>query len=340
MKKSLFVFGMAISALTGCTQSEVLDVADSRAIGFDAFVGKPTRTDVTNDGFNSFWVFGSFEQTTSNWTPFYTNINVSKDGGSNWNPEKVAYWTKDVKHRFGAYADGTVKLEAEDAVTFDPSQEPSGKLTFTDYSVGENDLVAAVSTEHSYSDLSSVQPVGFTFKHLLSKVEFVFTSDASDLYTMKVSNIMITGNGVGNDPTKKASCDYTGEATTTWTKSVDSPTGDYVYDNLDNCLAGTSGANSVVEYVIPQSSDLKLSFDIDFSINNASIAAKTGVTAALNGSTITAWESGSYYRYTVKLNPEDVNENLKVIEFENISVEDWDTPTTPGSEPTPVVPAS
>ena len=50
MKKSLFVFGMAISALTGCTQSEVLDVADSRAIGFDAFVGKPTRTDVTNDG--------------------------------------------------------------------------------------------------------------------------------------------------------------------------------------------------------------------------------------------------------------------------------------------------
>lgn len=338
MKKSLFVFGMAIVALTGCTQSEVLDVADSRAIGFDAFVGKPTRADVINDDFDSFWVFGSFNSKETTWTPFYTNIKVSKDGGSKWNPEKVAYWTASKAHRFGAYADGIAKLEAKNAVTFDPSQGTSGQLTFTDYSVGENDLVAAISTEQTWNGSGDAPKVGFTFKHLLSKVEFVFTSDASDLYTMKVSNIKITGKDADNNPTKKASCDYTGGETTAWTKSGDSPTGDYVYDNLDNCLAGTSGANSVVEYVIPQSSDLKLSFDIDFSINDASIAAKTGVTAALNGSTITAWESGSYYRYTVKLNPEDVNENLKVIEFENISVEDWGTPTTPDSEPTPVVP--
>lgn len=335
MKKSLFVFGMAIVALTGCTQSEVLDVADSRAIGFDAFVGKPTRVDVINDEFDSFWVFGSFKSGETTWTPFYTNINVSKD--DTWKPEKVAYWTASKAHRFGAYADGTAKLEAKDAVTFDPSQEISGKLTFTDYSVGENDLVAAISTEQTWNGSGDAPKVGFTFKHLLSKVEFVFTSDASDLYTMKVSNIKITGNGAGNDPTKKASCDYTGGETTAWTKSDDSPTGDYVYDNLDNCLAGTSGANSVVEYVIPQSSDLKLSFDIDFSINDASIAAKIGVTAALNGSTITAWESGSYYRYTVKLNPEQVNPDLKVIEFENITVESWDEPTTSTTEPTPDV---
>ena len=336
MKKSLFVFGMAIAALTGCTQSEVLDVADSRAIGFDAFVGKPTRTDVTNDGFNSFWVFGSFNSEGTTWVPFYTNINVSKD--DTWKPEKVAYWTASKAHRFGAYADGIAKLEAENAVTFDPSQETSGKLTFTDYSVGENDLVAAVSTEQTWDGSGDAPKVGFTFKHLLSKVEFVFTSDASDLYTMKVSNIKITGNGAGNDPTKKASCDYIGEATTTWTKSGDSSTGDYVYDNLDNCLAGTSGANSVVKYVIPQSSDLKLSFTIEFLINGTQIAKKDNVTADLDGSTITAWESGSYYRYTVKLNPEDVDKNLKVIEFENISVESWDGLTTPTTEPTPVVP--
>lgn len=342
MKKGLFVFGMAIAALTGCTQSDVLDVADSRAIGFDAFVGKPTRADVTNVDFASFWVFGSFNPESTNWTPFYTNINVSKGGDpSTWTPEKLAYWTMEKDHRFGAYADGTAKLNTTGAVTFYPSQGTSGQLSFKDYSVGDNDLVAAISTNYNWDGSSDAPTVGFTFKHLLSKVEFVFTSDASDLYTMKVTNIKITGNGAPttpNNPTKKASCDYTGAENTTWTvSSGDGATGNYDYGNLDNCLA-TPVANSVVKYVIPQSSDLKLSFSIEFLINGTQIAKKDNVTADLDGSTISAWESGSYYRYTVKLNPEQVNPDLKVIEFENISVEDWGTPTTPDSEPTPVVP--
>lgn len=342
MKKGLFVFGMAIAALTGCTQSEVLDVADSRAIGFDAFVGKPTRADVTNADFESFWVFGSFNPESTNWTPFYTNINVSKGGASStWTPEKLAYWTVGKDHRFGAYADGTAKLNTTDAVTFNPSQGTSGQLSFKDYSVGDNDLVAAISTNYNWNGSNDAPTVGFTFKHLLSKVEFVFTSDASDLYTMKVTNIKITGNGATttpNNPTKKASCDYTGAENTTWTvSSGDGATGNYDYGNLDNCLA-TPVANSVVKYVIPQSSDLKLSFDIEFKINNSSIASKTGVTASLKTTDISSWESGKVYKYTVKLNPNQVNPSLKVIEFNSISVDNWGTPIEPGTQPTPVVP--
>ena len=45
MKKSLFVLGVAAAVLTGCSQSEVTDIAESSAIKFSkAFVGNPTKS--------------------------------------------------------------------------------------------------------------------------------------------------------------------------------------------------------------------------------------------------------------------------------------------------------
>ena len=38
MKKSLLMLGAAAMMLASCTQNEVMEVAESRAIGFDAFV--------------------------------------------------------------------------------------------------------------------------------------------------------------------------------------------------------------------------------------------------------------------------------------------------------------
>ena len=34
MKKSLWIFGVAVIALTGCTNNEVVDIPQSRAINF------------------------------------------------------------------------------------------------------------------------------------------------------------------------------------------------------------------------------------------------------------------------------------------------------------------
>ena len=45
MKKILFVLGVAAAVLTGCSQSEVTDIAESSAIKFSkAFVGNPTKS--------------------------------------------------------------------------------------------------------------------------------------------------------------------------------------------------------------------------------------------------------------------------------------------------------
>ena len=56
MKKSLWILGVAVIALTGCTNNEVVDIPQSRAINFsNAFVNNTTRADVTNADFTQFF---------------------------------------------------------------------------------------------------------------------------------------------------------------------------------------------------------------------------------------------------------------------------------------------
>lgn len=81
MKNSLFLLGAAaVVALSSCTKNEVLEVAENRAIGFDAFVNNNTRAeaDVTSDKIAKFWVFGGYEQAASTWVDFYTNVQVDR----------------------------------------------------------------------------------------------------------------------------------------------------------------------------------------------------------------------------------------------------------------------
>ena len=44
MKKSFFVLGVAVAALASCTNEEVVDMPQSRAIQFGTFVNHSTRS--------------------------------------------------------------------------------------------------------------------------------------------------------------------------------------------------------------------------------------------------------------------------------------------------------
>ena len=62
MKRSLFMLGVAVAALSGCSQSEILEVAEGRAIGFSSFVNNNTRavTEVTEGNLSQYYVFGNY----------------------------------------------------------------------------------------------------------------------------------------------------------------------------------------------------------------------------------------------------------------------------------------
>ena len=82
MKKSLLMMGVAIAALSSCTQSEVLDVASQGKIGFgNSYIGKSTRAAqiIENDAFNSFYAYGQKYvnvQQSDQWVEVFNPVNV------------------------------------------------------------------------------------------------------------------------------------------------------------------------------------------------------------------------------------------------------------------------
>ena len=143
MKKSFFVLGVAVAALASCTNEEVVDMPQSRAIQFGTFVNHSTRssvTETTEQNLQKFFVFGNYDDS---WTSVYTNVQV--DGGTVgaegtvWNPTQTAYWINGKKYRFGAYSNGGNKIEnAEFNAT-------SRVLTFPNYSVDNTIRLAIYS---------------------------------------------------------------------------------------------------------------------------------------------------------------------------------------------------
>ena len=327
MKKILLMLGAAAMMLASCTQNEVVEVAENRAIGFDAFVNNTTKVDIVDAQFAKFWVFGAYDNTTS-WTPFYTNDVVEKKQNV-WTAAKTAYWTASKSHRFAAYADGTSQLT--NGVEFKAATGTNGTLKFTDYTVGENDLVAAVATAMTWDGSSEPSKVGFTFKHLLSKVKFTFTTDAANDYVMKIENLKIVAKG-GTNPIVKAGCDFTGDNNgLNWTAASQGSRGEYTYATIDDCAGGTT--NSAEEYVIPQNNALTVSFKVTFTDKSGTeIASKAGITGDLTITAESAWKAGYVYNYQVKINPENVNDQLKKIEFDNISVDTWTNSTNQPGE--------
>lgn len=361
MKKSLVICGVAALALASCTQSEVLDVTESRAISFNAFVNNNTRAtinEVTKDNIAKFWVFGGYEQATNTWVDFYTNVQVDRGGSSpnyTWTPEELAYWQENKNHNFGAYANGTANLstptsESLAGVSYSAKEN---KLTFTNYSAvtGTNDLVAATAKEKKWdgSDPTTPNKVEFTFKHMLSKIYFTFKTKASKDYIMKVTNLKIDGVA---QPASGAIVAATGtltDETIAWETAGTVTKGEYTFGEIADYAEGTQNsgyfsASSEARFVIPQDNTyLTASFTVtvydkgnnQLMTNDFTDVPVKYTAAASNGKGETAkWTPGYVYNYIAEINPDQVNEDAKPIEFSVTEVKDW----TPADDNTIVEP--
>ena len=184
------MLGVAVAALASCTNEEVVDMPQSRAIQFGTFVNHSTRssvTETTEQNLQKFFVFGNYDDS---WTSVYTNVQV--DGGTVgaegtvWNPTQTAYWINGKKYRFGAYSNGGNKIE--NAKFHAEKQE----LTFENYTVtNDKDLIVAMSNVKSETDVTTNSPVSLSFYHMLSQVKFTFTNTDSPDYIMKIENIKV-----------------------------------------------------------------------------------------------------------------------------------------------------
>lgn len=306
MKKGLWMLGLAAAAMTSCTQSEVLEVAENRAIGFESFVGKSTRAvdDLTDESnFNKFFVYGSYENGGS-YVPVYGNDVVNKVE-ANWINEKLQYWVNGKNYKFAAYSDGNNKLES--GVTF---TDATGALEIVDYVVGTNDLIAVDEVSQT-GQASGNEKVALTFSHLLSKVKFTFSTTFGDHLTVKVTNLTV--KQVENKGTWNG---------TQWTPSNPSVMADKSYD-ASGLVATSAGKESEECYVLPQSNaNLKASFTVTVTDEGKNtIAQKTFSNVSLASGSDDKWVNGYAYNYKANITPANMGANP--IEF-NPSVSPWE----------------
>lgn len=325
MKRSLFMLGVAVAALSSCSQSEILEVAEGRAIGFSSFVNNNTRAAITEiagtDDLKEYYVYGYH---TDN-IPVFENVKVTTNG-----TEYTAYWEQGKTYNFAAYSDGNSKIDSD--ISFSSTED---KLTISTYTPDNSkDLVAAIAEELTCSDPSTQGKVGLTFKHLLSQVKFTFTNTDSRSYTMKISDIQIA-NAI-----KTAKVEFTGTGSDATPKWSGSPAGSgvpaYEFDDLNDIAA--DGTHETECLVIPQSNEnLQVTFTATFWDNASSeenpirtgkFVASLKYTGSISGTTANEWTAGFRYNYTAEVNADDIKddqkpeEELHSIEFE-ATVSDW-----------------
>ena len=336
MKKGVWMLGAAIVALTSCTQSEVLDMAQSKAIGFSTFVEKPTKaTNDINDGINSdfkeFYVFGAkgngvkdgssvFVDDNANTNTHYIDHVKVYGGKSHWTYEPHAYWVANKTFRFAAYADGkgdgtstAAKLESENVI-FKPQVKDSENkdvwgLDIKEYTVSDKDLIAAVPKEMVVSDItSSPALVSLTFKHILSKVIFQFYNTNTDNnLSMQIASFSFDAKGKGDCEVRFTGEESNSKIGATW-QPDNTSTKRYEFFSGYNWATSPWITGNIQDevYVIPQSnSNLKVAtITINTYKNNEVVSTKVYENVSLEIPNHENWLPGYVYRYVANLSPE------------------------------------
>lgn len=310
MKKGLMMLGIATMMLASCTNEDVLNVSDSRAIGFNGTgIDNITKADITSINFAQFYVYGGYGTTAE-----FNKISVTKSDGK-WSYTPTKYWANGTWN-FAGYAGG-------DGVT--PTWDNgAGKLTLAVNSDKDNqsDVIFATNKSIEVTDATTYNnPVTLNFTHLLSKIQFTFTKETASLggVTVKLQNFKVEGlttNAKWVDGTKS---------------NADSPaTGEYTDFATATEIDGTDGLSTAEFYVIPQDVQaFAITADAVITDANGTTIKSGKVTAKVPTTTITAWAAQTKYVYTAELKYENIvtpdpGKDPKPIEFEG-SAEGWTT---------------
>ena len=252
MKKVIFALA-AVVALAACSKEQTVVMPEGNAIGFNTFVDKATRSaedpSFTNDNlFANFGVFGTVEG-----APLFNNVEVKKNGSA-WEYANTQYWITGANYNFAAVApqtlnDTAVYTNAAYAVTSTgegAEKTYSGTTTLSFVNNGTTDLLYAEAKaigKVGESSGAKNDVVGFTFRHVLSKVKFSFQND----YNATNSFIAVKNIQIKN---AYASAKATLNANTVWEEQ----TGVLVLsfgDATDNESTTATKENTVSKYAYP-----------------------------------------------------------------------------------------
>ena len=324
--KKLFVLGAAVVAFASCTNDQVLDSVQpvQNAIGFYAHTNKATKavTETTED-LTKFHVFGYYDVTVPSptTTEVFDNVAVTKNNGVWGYGDDIKYWTKNQYH-FAAYADqNTPDPLSKSVVSF-----VGETLTFKDYTVVDTkDLVADIQHPDNRNYGAYGAKVGFSFKHLLSKIKFVVLNTSAE-YRMRITE-SLTISGIKQTGT----CEVTSDAIN-WDATEDAR------EPITAVSAAASGAvsgndifakfgdtdddikTSTDYFVMPQQdlANVTFSITVEFLDDNNQVVNRKTVEGNLKPTGAPAWAPGYVYVYHISLPT-----SALPIEFDVTDVEGW-----------------
>lgn len=308
--------GVAVAALSSCTQSEVLNVADNNVIKFEnAYVGKATRaaTVLDNSNFGSFYVYG-YDSNASG-SDVFTGENVFKGDGTAWGYDNLKPYDENAVYTFAAYSDGgTTKGTGQLAsVAFNKTDDPV-TLKITGYTTTDNkDLI--VSFSHTNIDDANA-PVAFTFKHALAQVKFTIQSALGDENKIAISNFSVKGFADNANLTYTMGQNHEVDAIS-WDNLGGGNSVTKTINALDNDVATTSNSAYGTYVVIPQTvTTLTMTFDATLYKADGSKVEKKGMTATVSGQEFT---EGFRYNFIATIDGPDMGQ----ISFAEPIVEEW-----------------
>ncbi len=309
---------MAVAALTSCFQNEELSgVGGNNAIAFDnAYVGNATKAidgSFDNNNLNLFQVYGTVNN-TSGTANIFNGVEVSKATGVwAYADEYTQYWVAGNNYCFKAVVAGNEA--GETSVTLDALNMPTA-IVLSNASA-QNDILYAEVLNVNYAN--DVQPVKFTFSHLLAKAK-VTVKDVSEIanggyYVVKNVYLKKALNGAT----------YTiGEGWASYNGTYDLQFGDIVAPDseVENAEAiqlplgtGVAGASNYERLIIPQN-DCELTIVVDYTYYNNGLAQQTVENKEIK--TVANIEAGKAYNFVLAL-----AEPGEPITFDVEAVTDW-----------------
>lgn len=325
MKKSLFMMGMAALAFASCTNEDVVNIPENKAIGFDAFVGNTTKAVTPLDlaglkgADGGFYVFGGYETVPDVFDNTKVTWKGNPDGeGGSWAYSPLNYWKKGETYKFAAYAPALNVVPTYNYAT--------NQLTFTGVKSdmdNQVDFLAAQLLDPKVVGEDPMSPVAFTFRHAKAMIKIKLVNDFRDGVKVNIANnfkvngilgtadFVTTTGQAGNWSNFSDAVTYTGEGALLETK-------DAAYEPEFVIIPQTiSGDVVTVTFTVT----LTDSEDNPVAIPNPDEGQGTNVKSFTIKIPAITWKQQQRYSYTAHLNGELFE--LQSITFGDPTVEGW-----------------
>ena len=311
--KKVFIAILAVAALAACNKSEIVESAPSAEIAFDnAFVNNATKaTDLNANNLADFGVYGHVYANESNTQGLIFNNETVSGGLGNYTYQNTQYWIANAEYSFAAFAPKTGAAWA-----YATTDAKNGTITFTQPAAADQDFLFAYDSRETAEVSSQPEKVGFTFNHMLSRVQFTFVNAFESTTNIKltVTDVHIT------DSYKKGTLEVVDGEVEEWAVAEADKNLNVAFGNVlaGELASGNASGKTEHFYLIPADATYNVTFKVQ--LNQAGAKFDYDRTATV----ILPLEMGKSYNVTASLNGQNVLENeLYPIEFDVKEITDW-----------------